>query len=224
MSGDSNGVRLGNMARASRWEFEDVNEQAFVRIARVISQHSFIDVLLGAFALVARGQKSAGRIGGQASLQTSCLRVVMSVDNNTPIAIDITSALGHGIKNLRGAQVAFGTDPVGNIVRAGTFGSAGVVFVVESVLGVLVQMLDQVVGRLVGNIGELFLEKIVLRYSSLDLVFGVLRIFQAVVKASGIGAVRGQFRVTVTFRMVVGSRGSVVRSRGRAVGMIGAWG
>ncbi len=42
---------LGNMARASRGEFEDVDEQALVGVTGVIGQHPLVDVLLSTLAL-----------------------------------------------------------------------------------------------------------------------------------------------------------------------------
>ena len=88
---------LGNMARASRGEFEDVDEQALVGVTGVIGQHPLVDVLLSTLALVAGSQKTASRVRRQTSLQPGGLSVVMSIDNDPPVSVDIPGSLGHGI-------------------------------------------------------------------------------------------------------------------------------
>ena len=50
--------------------------------------------------------------------------------------------------------------------------------------------LNEVVGRLVDDVGKLLVEQVVLRDSQLDVVLGVLRVFQTVVKTCHVGAVR----------------------------------
>ena len=129
------------MARASRREFENVDKKALVGVARIKSQHSFVHVLLRTFALVARGQQSAGRIGSQASFQSSGLSVIMSVvHNDSPISVNVSRAFRHSVQDFRGAQVALGSDPVRDIVGTGPFGGSRVILVVKTGLNVLVQM------------------------------------------------------------------------------------
>lgn len=70
---DQIGDLLWNMTRASRWEFEDINEQSFVGITRVVSKHSVVDKFLGTFALVAWGQQPACRVWSQACFHASSL-------------------------------------------------------------------------------------------------------------------------------------------------------
>ena len=52
-------MMLRDMARAGRWELEDVDENSFVGITGIVSQHSVVDELLSTFALVARSKKTA---------------------------------------------------------------------------------------------------------------------------------------------------------------------
>ena len=59
---DPTGDLLWNMTRASRWEFEDINEQSFVGITGVVSKHSVVDKFLGTLALIAWGQQPACRV------------------------------------------------------------------------------------------------------------------------------------------------------------------
>ena len=60
---------LRQVTRARRRELEDVDEDAFVRVARVEGQHPVVDVLLGALGLVAGGEESAGRVRVKAGLE-----------------------------------------------------------------------------------------------------------------------------------------------------------
>ena len=101
----------------------------------------------------------------------------MSVNNNSPVTVDITSSFGHGIFDLRGTQIALRPNPMGHIIRAGTLGGSGVIFVIKSGLGVLVQMLDEVIGGLISDIRVLLFEKVVLRDGQFDIVFGILGVF-----------------------------------------------
>jgi len=70
---DLTGDLLWNMTRASRWEFEDINEQSFVGITGVVSKHSVVDKFLGTLALIAWGQQPACRVWSQACFHASSL-------------------------------------------------------------------------------------------------------------------------------------------------------
>ena len=70
---DPIGDLLWNMTRASRWEFEDINEQSFVGITGVVSKHSVVDKFLGTLALIVWGQQSACRVWSQACFHASSL-------------------------------------------------------------------------------------------------------------------------------------------------------
>ena len=91
-----------------------------------------------------------------------------------------------------------------DIVRARSFGSTGVVLVVKPCLYILVQMLNEIIGGLIGDVAVLFVKQVVGRDSIFDLVLRVMGVFKAVVEASGIGTVGGQFGITVTWFGVVG--------------------
>ena len=94
-------LMLWHMARASRSKLEDVNKNALVGVAGVEGQHPVVDVLLGALGLVAGGKESASRIGKEAGLEPSGLRELQHpVDHDPPFAIDVASALGHGVDDL----------------------------------------------------------------------------------------------------------------------------
>ncbi len=190
--------------------------------------------------LVTGGQEPTRGVGGQAGLQSGGLSVVVDVvDNDTlqnqvlcrkldslgyfalfayPVSVDVPRPLGHAVHNIGGAEVAFGSDPVGQVVGRGALGRAGVIVVVESLLLVLVDVLHQVVGRLVGHIRVLLLEQVVLRDGQLDLVLGVVGVLEAVVEAGGVGAVRGQLGVAVPLGVGVRDRGVI----GGGAGMVGS--
>lgn len=143
------------MAGASGGEFIGIDEESTVRIARVKGQHSVVNVFLGAFGMVTRGQETAGRIGSLAGFQTGSLGVVIMtigvvfgnvLENNAPVTFDVDGTLDLGVGHVRGAQVALGSDPVGGVVRRGSFGSSGVVIVVEGGFLVGSDVLNQIIG------------------------------------------------------------------------------
>ena len=154
---------LRNMTRASWWEFEDINEQSFVGITGVVSQHSVVNKFLGALALVAWSQQPACRVWSQACFHASSLRVIMnSIDNNSPVTIDITSSFWHGIFYIGWTQVSFWTNPMRSIIRGWSFGSTGVVLVIKMIFLFHINMFHQIIGTLVCDVWILFVEKIVL--------------------------------------------------------------
>jgi len=166
------------MARASRGKFENVNEQAFVGITGVVSQHPLVDILLRAFALIARRKKSARRIWCQTCFKAGGLGVVMRVvDNHPPVSVDVASTLGHSVEDFGRAQVTFGADPVGRIIRTRSLGGSRVIRVIERVLLVFVQVLHQVIGGLVSDIGVFFVKNVIFRYGVLNFIFGVVGVF-----------------------------------------------
>ena len=141
MSWWGRGRSLGNMARTGRWQLVGINEETAVGVARVQRQHAVVDVFLGTFGLVAGGQKSAGRIRGLAGFQSGGLGVIVVtigvifgnvLQNHSPVSFNINSSFDFGISYMRGAEVAFGSNPVGGIIWRRSFGSSGVVIVVKA--------------------------------------------------------------------------------------------
>jgi hypothetical protein len=160
---------------------------------------------------VTRSQKSTSRVWGQAGLQPCRLGIIVDVINNhPPVSIDVPGPLGFGINHIRGAKIPLGSNPVGNIVGVGTLGGSSIILIVESLFLVLVQVLDKVIGRLIGDVGVLLVEQVVLGDGQLDVVLGIVGVFKAVVKASCIGTVGGQFGVTVAL-LGVGPVGATMR-------------
>jgi hypothetical protein len=120
-----------------------------------------VDVLLGALGLVARSEKPATRLWVSAGLKAGGLGVVVLsvavllgnvLQDNSPKSLHIDSSTDLGIVNIRGAEVAFWSDPVGGIIRRGPLGGSGVVAVVKGVLLVLGDVLHQVISTLVSHI------------------------------------------------------------------------
>ena len=137
------------MARTSGGKFIDVDEQSFMRIARIEGQHSLVNILLDTFAFVARRQSAARCTREQASLYTLGLRVVGHVlDDDTPFTFNVNGPNWPSVCDFRRADVALTADPVALLERR-----AVVVGVVESALLDGGQSVDSVVSRLVGNVG-----------------------------------------------------------------------
>ena len=172
--------------------------------------------LLGAVALVAWSKSTAGSLGEQASLKTGGLRVVVDiVDNDAPFAFNILSTFGGGIDNVRGADVAFWTSPVGDIIRRITSGGTSIVGVVKSLLLILGNQIYEIISGLIGNISILLGKLVVLTDGSFDVVCWVLIILKTVVQG-GVGITgRGGGRVAI-FVFILG--GWVAVSRGWVVG------
>lgn len=108
----------GNVARASRWQFVKVNENSLFGIARIEGQHALVDVLLQAFAAIARSQSAARGAGEQANLDTLGLRVSRPGDilnDGTPFTVNVQSAQRAGVMDIAGANVSFLADPVGHL-------------------------------------------------------------------------------------------------------------
>ena len=163
---------LGNMARTGRWQLVGINEETSVGIARVQRQHAVVDVFLGTFGLVAGGQKSAGRIRGLAGFQSGGLGVVIVtigvvfgdvLQYHSPVSFNINSSFDFGISYMRGAKIAFRSNPVGGIIRRRTLGSSGIVIIVKASFLISSDVFDQIISRLVSDIGVLLQENGVLR-------------------------------------------------------------
>lgn len=101
------------VARTSRRQLVDVDEETFVGITRIEGEHSVIDILLHTGATVARGQSTTRGTREQAGLDTLGLRVVCDVLNNhAPFAVNIHRTDRTGIQYFAWADVTFTTDPV----------------------------------------------------------------------------------------------------------------
>jgi len=157
-----------------------------------------VDRLLGAVALVAGSKSTAGSLWEQAGLKTGSLRVVVDIiDNDAPFSLNILSTLGGGIDNIRGADVAFWTGPVGDIVGRVTSGGTSVVGVVKGFLLVLGDHVNEIISRLISNISILLSEEVVSADGSLDFIGWVFIIFKAVCEG-GVGITgRGSGGITV---------------------------
>jgi len=175
-----------------------------------------VDRLLGAVALVAWSKSTAGSLWEQAGLEAGSLGVVVDIiDNDAPFALNILSTLGGGIDNIRGADVAFWTSPVGDIVGRVTSGGTSVVRVVKGFLLVLGDHVYEIISGLIGNISILLGEEVVSTDGSLDLVCWVFIILKTVGQG-GVGITgRGSSGVTI-FMFIL--RGMVAICWGRVVG------
>ena len=112
---------VGQMTRAGGGELEDVNKDAFVGVAGIVSQHPVVDKFLGTLGLVARGHETASRVRCETRLHPRRLGVVVDViHHHPPLAVDVTSTLRHSILDVRGAQVTLRSDPVARIVGGWT--------------------------------------------------------------------------------------------------------
>ena len=198
---------LRNMARTSRWQLVGIDKKSTVRIARVQGKHTVVNVLLSTLGLVTRGQKSASRVGGQASFQTSGLSVVVVtirvvlrnvLQNHAPVPFNIDGPLDLAVHDLGGAQVALGADPVASVIRRGSLGSSSVVLVVKSGFLVSGDVFNQIIGALVGHVAVLLEEDGVLRDLVSDIVVGVFRVFEAVGEVGVNGTGWGSLGVTVS--------------------------
>lgn len=188
---------LRDMARAGRGELVGIDEETAVQVAGVKGHHPVVDVLLGALGLVARSEEPAGRVGGPASLQPGGLGVVVLsvavllrdvLQDDPPETLDVDGATDLGVVDVRGAEVALGSDPVRGVIGRRSLGGTRVVAVVEGVLLVLGDVLNQVVGALVSHVGVLLQEDGVVADLGGDLVLGVLGVNEAEGKVGVNGA------------------------------------
>jgi len=150
-------------------------------------------------ALVARSKGAASSLWEQTSLEAGSLAVIVNVvDNDAPLAFHILGTLGHGIHHFGGTDVTLRTSPVGGIVGRVPSGGPSVVRVVEGLLLVLGNHVYQVVSRLVGDVSVLLGEEVIGSDGSLDLVLGILSVFQAVGESGVVSACGGHTWVAVS--------------------------
>ena len=101
------------MARTGRREFENVNKKTLVCVAGVEGEHAVVDVLLNAFALIARSQSAARSASEEASLDALGLGVISDIlDDDAPFTIDVLSANWASVEDVTGANVTLSADPV----------------------------------------------------------------------------------------------------------------
>ena len=176
---------LRNMARTSRGKLVGIDEKSTVWITRVQGKHSVVNILLGTFGVITGSQKSAGRIRGLAGFQAGGLGIVIVtisvvfgdvLENDTPVSFNVDSTFDFGVFNCGWAKVTFRSDPVGSIIGRRSLGSSSIVFVIEGSFLRSNDVLNQVIGGLVGNIGVLFQENGVLGDLVSDFVVGILSI------------------------------------------------
>lgn len=225
--GGGGGGLLGDVAGAGRGELVGIDEESSVGITGIDRHHPVVDVLLGALALVAGGEETAGGVGGLAGFQSGSLGVVVvtvavilgdMLEDDSPVSLNIDGPADLGVVDVGRTKVTLRSDPVGGVVGRGTLGGSGVVVVVEALLLVLGDVLHQVVGGLVGNVGVLLQEDGILADLVGDLVLGIFGIFDAEGKVGVEGALGWGFGITVAV-------GSVVRGVGRAMRRrtVGRW-
>lgn len=215
------------MAGTSRRQLVDVDEETLVGITGIVGEEAVVDRLLGAVTLVAGSKGAASSLREQTSLQTGRLGVVVNVvDNDTPLALHIQGTLGHGIDDVRGADVTLGTTPVGGVVGRVPSGGTSVVGVVEGLFLLLGHHVDQVISRLVSHISVLLGEEMISTDGTLDLILGVLSVLQAVgeggVDCAGRGGCGVTIFVLVAWLVTVGGLGVVGRLVTISRGMDGA--
>lgn len=162
-----------------------------------------VHILLGAVALVTGSQGTTSSLWEQTGLKTGSLGVVVDiVDDDTPFAFYVEGTFGGGIGDVGGADVTLGTGPVGDIIRRVTSGGTSVVRVIEGLFLGLGHHIDEVISRLVSDVSILLGEEMVSTDGSLDLIFGIFFVHEAVSKSRVSGASRRGCRVTV--RVAIG--------------------
>ena len=142
-----------DVAGAGRGQLVGVDEETLVRVARVEGEHAMVDVLLQALAVVARSQGAASGAGEQAALDPLGLgvgRPGLSLNDDAPFAFGVLGAEGADVADVGRADEAFTADPVALVELV-----AVVEGVVESLLLFLGDSIDQIIGRLVGDVGVL---------------------------------------------------------------------
>jgi hypothetical protein len=140
-----------DVARTSRWQLVDVDEETLVRIAWVKGEHAVVHVLLQAGAFVARSQGTARGSSKQAGLDALGLSIVSDVLNDdSPFSIDVLSTQGTSIGNIRWADISLTSNPVAFVELL-----AVIEGIVKFLLLLLCDSINQIIGRLVSNIGVL---------------------------------------------------------------------
>lgn len=101
------------IARASRWQLIDVDEQAPVHVTWIEGEHALINIFLNANTAIARSQSTTRGTGKQTSFRTLGLSVVGNILNDdTPLTIDVLGADGTRIFNVTRADIPFTANPV----------------------------------------------------------------------------------------------------------------
>lgn len=93
----------------------DVDKNALLRITGIEGEHPLIDVLLKAFAAIARGDSTTRCSSEQTSLDPLGLRVSWPCNilhDDTPFTVSIHCTKGTGVEDVAGADVSFVSDPV----------------------------------------------------------------------------------------------------------------
>jgi len=187
-----------DVARTSRWQLVDVDEETLVRIAWVEGEHAVVDILLKAGALIARSQGAASGSSKQAGLDALGLSIVSDVLNDdSPFSIDVLSAQGTSVGDIRWADKSLTSNPVAFVELL-----AVIEGIVEFLLLLLCDSINQIIGRLVSNIGVLLQDQRIIIDGILDFVGGVLAIGQAPGESGVFGAFRGGLWITVIVFLV----------------------
>jgi len=198
---------LGDVARASAGELVGIDEEAAVRITGVEGDHAVVDVLLGALALITRGEKAASGVGVLARFETGGLGVVVVtvavflgnvLEDDTPVAFNVDGATDLGVIDIGRAEIAFGSDPVGSVIGRASLRGAGVVFVLEGVLLIFGNVIDEIVGGLLGDVRVFLQEDRILADLGGDVVLGVFGILDAIGEVRVGGACGRGLGVAVT--------------------------
>jgi hypothetical protein len=205
---------LGEVAWAGTGKFVCVNEEPPIGITWVNREHTVVHILLGALALVAGGEQTAGRVRVLASLKTGGLGVVVVaitialgdvLQDDPPVALNIDSTGDLGIVHITGAKVALWSNPVSSIIRGISLASSSVVAIIKSLLLLLGDVLHQVISWLVSNVSVFLKEESILRYLVSNIICRVLSILNTVGKVTAFSTLGCSLRVTV----------SILRGRGR---------
>ena len=105
----------GNVARASRWQLVNIDEDSLVGIARIERKHALINIFLETFAVKTRSQSATRGAGERTSFDALSLGVSGPghfLDNNAPFSIDIHCSNRTAVNDIAGADVSFFTRPV----------------------------------------------------------------------------------------------------------------
>lgn len=141
----------GDVTGAGRRQLVCVDKEAAVGVTWVEREHTMDDVLLKAFAVMARGQRAASGLREEAGFDSLRLSVISHVlDDYAPFAFSVLSAEGPGILDIAGANETLTADPVAFVKLFS---------VVEGVIKFLFlrfsHAVHQIIGRLISDVGVL---------------------------------------------------------------------
>lgn len=108
-------VKLRKVAGASRWHLVDIDENSFLRIARIEGQHTMVDVLLQTFASIASSESAARCSRKQTGLDPLRLRVSWPgniLHDDAPFTVSVHGTNGAGVKDIAGTDVSLVANPV----------------------------------------------------------------------------------------------------------------